>query len=144
MNITHLSNKEVEYVAHKLAHELLEWGEPIPPFTTRFPGVLEQCLAAPQQTYARKDLYKGLLGKASILFYLMIKNHPFQNGNKRVAVMTLLYFLSKNGKWVRVDTQEFYNFAKWVAESNPKVKNQVVDAIEQFLKDNLVDISFSA
>jgi len=34
------------------------------------------------------------------------------NGNKRVAVAALLYFLHKNRKWITVDNQEFYNFQK--------------------------------
>lgn len=125
---------EVEYVAHRLAGEMMDWGEPIPSFETRFPGILEGCLALPFQTFARKALYKGFIGKASILLYLMIKNHPFQNGNKRVAIVTLLYFLFRNGKWMKIDNQELYNFAKWVAESNPKLKNETVKAIEKFIK----------
>lgn len=129
---------EVQYVAHELAQKLMGWDEPIPPFTTRFPGVLEQCLVAPRATFGKKPLYKGLIAKAAMLFYIMIKNHPFQNGNKRVAVMTLLYFLYKNDKWLRIDNQELYNFAKWVAESNPKVKDQTVDAIKTIIKRYLI------
>ncbi len=130
----YIALEEVELVSHQLAKESLEWGEPIPEFTSRFPGVLEQCLGAPRQTYAKRQLYKGMLSKASILFYLMIKNHPFQNGNKRVALMTLLYFLYKNNSWIIVDNQELYNFSKWVASSNPKLKEQTVQAIEAFIK----------
>jgi len=37
-------------------------------------------------------LYPTLVSKASFLFYLMIKNHPFQNGNKRIAITTLFTF----------------------------------------------------
>ncbi|MEK7118696.1 MAG: type II toxin-antitoxin system death-on-curing family toxin [Patescibacteria group bacterium] len=130
----YITLEEVEYVAHRLAQEALEWGEPIPHFGTRFPGILEQCLGAPRQTYAKRQLHKGLVSKAAVLFYLMIKNHPFQNGNKRVAVMTLIYFLYKNGQWLSVDNQELYNFAKWVAASNAKLKDETVSAVEAFIK----------
>ena len=54
---------------------------------------------------------------------------------------TLLYFLSKNKKWLRVDNQELYNFAKWVAESNPKLKEETVKAIEKFVQTYLVELS---
>ena len=130
---------EVEYVAHSLAKEKMAWNEPIPSFDTRFPYVLERCLTSPFQTFGRKALYKGLVGKASVLFYLMIKNHPFQNGNKRIAMTTLFYFLYTNEKWLRVDNQELYNFAKWVAESNPRLKDETIKAIEKFIKTYLVD-----
>ena len=125
---------EVEYVAHALAKETMGWGEPIPAFASRFPNILESCLAVPFQTFGKKVLYKGLIEKAATLFYLMIKNHPFENGNKRIAMTTLFYFLYKNKKWLRVDNRELYNFAKWVAESNPKLKEETVAATEKFVR----------
>ncbi len=130
---------EVAYLAHTLATKMMSWDEPIPPFSTRFPNKLESCLEVPFQTFGQKHLYKGLIGKASILFYLLIKNHPFQNGNKRIAVTSLLVFLSKNGKWIKVGEQELYNFAYWIASSPPGLKEQTVLAIEAFIKKHLVD-----
>lgn len=136
-----LSLQEVYYAAYALAKALMEFDEPIPPFTTRYPEKLESCLATPFQQFSKKQLYKGLNGKASILFYLMIKNHPFQNGNKRIAVTSLLLFLYKNKKWLKVDTKEFYNFAVWIAESPAKLKDETVSAVERFIKINLVSRS---
>jgi len=131
---------EIEYIAHNLAQETMNWDEPIPDFSSRFQNILESCLATPFQSFGGKKLYKGILEKAAVLFYLMIKNHPFQNGNKRIAITTLFYFLYKNKKWLRVDNQELYNFAKWVAESNPKIKNEAVAAIQKFLRLYLVEL----
>jgi len=128
-----ISITEIERVTYALAKQTLQWNEPIPSFNTRFPNILESCLATPFCTFDKKCLYKGLIPKASILFYLMIKNHPFQNGNKRIAVTTLIYFLYKNNKWINVNNIELYNFAKWIAASNPKLKEETVKAIEKFL-----------
>ena len=133
-----ISVQEVEYIAYRLAREMLSFDEPIPDFSSRFPNILESCLAVPFQSFSRKQLYPGLISKASILFYLLIKNHPFQNGNKRIAITTLFVFLYKNNKWIKVDTQELYNFAVWVAQSPAKVKDETVMAIEKFLKTYLV------
>ena len=133
----HLTVAEVEYVACRLARDL-GWDEPIPEFGSRFPNVLEGCLVAPFQTFSGRSLYRGLVGKAAILFYLMVKNHPFQNGNKRLAMTTLLYFLHRNGKWLRADNQTVYNFAKWVAASDPRFKEEVISAIEKFIRIALV------
>ncbi|OGZ23851.1 MAG: hypothetical protein A3A08_01690 [Candidatus Nealsonbacteria bacterium RIFCSPLOWO2_01_FULL_41_9] len=135
-----LSVAEVEYVAFNLARELMTYSEPIPDFTTRYPNTLESCLATPFQSFGRKPFYKGIIGKAAILFYLMIKNHPFQNGNKRIATTTLFYFMHKNRKWLKVDNKELYNFAVWVAESNPRIKKETVQAVETFLSHYLVDL----
>ena len=129
---------DVETIAFELARQMMSYNEPIPHFTSRFPGVLESCIMVPFQTFTRKPLYKGLLGKAAILFYLMIKNHPFQNGNKRIAMTTLFVFLYKNKKWLKVDNKELYNFTVWVAESPSRLKTDTVKAVETFLKAYLV------
>jgi len=129
---------EVEYIAFQLAKKLMDYNEPIPAFGTRFPHILESCVATPFQRYGGKEVYKGVFEKGAVLFYLMIKNHPFQNGNKRIAVTTLLAFLSKNKRWLKVDEQEFYNFARWVAESNPKLREETVSAIQKFIRTYMV------
>lgn len=131
--------EEVKLVAYELAKAYMEWGEPIPEFETRFPQVLERCIEAPFQTFGGQ-LYKGIVKKGSILFYLIIKNHPFQNGNKRIAVTVLLVFLFKNKYWFKLDNQQLYNFAKWVASSDPAVKEETVLAIERMIKNHLFKI----
>jgi len=132
--------RTVEHLTLKLAQEMLAFDEPIPDFSTRYPNRLESCLATPFQTFGKKSLYSSLVSKASILFYLMIKNHPFQNGNKRIAMTTLMVFLFLNKKWIKADTQELYNFTVWVAQSPPKLKNEVVKAVEKFMKTHMVRI----
>ena len=135
-----LTVAEVEYLAHKLAQEHLTFNEPIPDFSTRYPGKLESCLAMPFQKFSKKSLYQGLLGKVAMMFYLMVKNHPFQNGNKRIAMTSVFVLLHKNDKWLQVDTKELYNFAVWVAESNSRLKDEVVSAIEKFFKSYVKEL----
>lgn len=137
--ISKLTLKDVEYIAFSLAQETLSFNEPIPDFSTRYPDRLESCISAPFQTFDKKDLYKSLYAKASVIFYLMNKNHPFQNGNKRLAMTTLFVFFAMNKKWLKVDLQELYNFAIWVASSPPIAKDEVIHTIQKFLKRYVVD-----
>ncbi len=139
MNI--ITIEEVEYIAFRLAQEHLSFNEPIPDFTTRYPHILESCLAVPFQRFSRKALYPSMVSKASILLYLMVKNHPFQNGNKRIAITTLFVFLHKNNKWLVLDPKELYNFTVWVAQSPSKIKDSVVAGIEQFIRTYLADLN---
>ena len=132
--------KVVEQVTFETARELCAYNEPIPDFSTRRPNILESCLATPFQTFDGKFLYPNFLKRAAMLFYLMIKNHPFENGNKRIAMTTLFAFLYVNKKWLLLDNQELYNFTVWVAESPAGVKDEVVKAIEKFFKKNLIKI----
>ena len=135
-----LTVKEVEYIAFRLAKETMSFNEPIPDFSTRFPNVLESCLATPFQTFTGKSIYPDFIGKASILFYLMVKNHPFQNGNKRIGMTTLFVFLHKNKKWLEVDSQELYNFTMWIVQSPPRFKEETVRAIGKFVKAHVVGL----
>jgi death-on-curing family protein len=84
-----------------------------------------------------KSLYPSLASKATILFYLIIKNHPFVNGNKRIAVTTLMVFLMKNKKRLKAELQELHDLTIWVAESEPKDKNFILMATEQFIRKNM-------
>jgi len=99
---------------------------------------LESCLSAPLQTFDGKYLYSTRYEKAAILFYLMIKNHPFQNGNKRIAITTLMYALYKENLWIKVSNQELYNFAVWVAESPRDAKDEMLKYIAKFIKNNSI------
>lgn len=140
MRLKQITIKDVEYVAHRLARETMSWSEPIPDFSTRYTNALERCVEAPFQSFGGRQLYPGLIKKASILFYLMIKNHPFQNGNKRLAMTALFIFLFQNKKWIEVDNQELYNFARWVAESNARLKDDTVRAVETFINNYVTDV----
>jgi len=132
--------KEVEFLAFRLAQENMPYDEPIPDFSTRFPNILESCVAMPFMKFDGKYLYKTLEAKASILFYLMIKNHPFQNGNKRIAMTTLFVFLHENNKWIKVNNQNLYNFTVWIAQSPPELKDYVVAAIEKYIKNYMSNL----
>ena len=132
--------KEVEYAAFRLAKEMMSFNEPIPDFSTRFPNILESCLAAPFQTFGGKSPYHDLISKTAVLFYLMVKNHPFQNGNKRIAMTTLFVLLHKNRKWLSVDAQELYNFTMWIAQSPAKAKEEAIKATEKFIRSHLIGL----
>jgi death-on-curing family protein len=135
---------EIEYTAFRLAEKFMTWNEPIPDFGSRFPNVLESCINQPFIRFGGKDLYRGIIGKASILFYLMIKNHPFLNGNKRIAVMSLLYFLYKNDKWLNIDSMNLYSFARDVAKSDRKSRERITIHIQDLIKRHLIDFPKSS
>lgn len=130
----------IKDIAHQLAIATMNWDEPIPAFETRFPRVLESCIATPFQTYNRKELYEGLFRKAAVLFYLLVKNHPFQNGNKRIAVTTMLVFLFLNKYWLKIQPTKLYNLAIWAAESDPELKDTVIIGVYQLIEKYSVKI----
>lgn len=130
-----LSLSEAEYIAHQLAKELFEFDEPLPDFRTRYPGRLESCLAQPFQHFDGKPLYRTLSQRAALLFYLVIKNHPFENGNKRMALTLMLVFMYKNGLWIEMEPEELYKIACEVAQSEPKRKDAILLLLTTLIKD---------
>ena len=55
------------------------------------------------QTWEGKDLYPSIEEKAAMLLYLVVKNHSFVDGNKRIAATLFLWFMQKNGILYRPD-----------------------------------------
>ena len=49
------------------------------------------------QTWDGKDLYPSVEEKAAMLLYLVVKNHSFVDGNKRIAATLFLWFMQNNG-----------------------------------------------
>ncbi|MDI9313867.1 MAG: type II toxin-antitoxin system death-on-curing family toxin [Hydrotalea sp.] len=134
---------DVEYIVFSYAQKFLSHDEAIPDFHTRYPGKLESCLATPFQGFGGADLYPTFLEKSAILFYIMVKNHPFQNGNKRLAIAALLIFLLLNNKWLSASDDELYNFTKDVAKSDATKKDEELKSINQFIGNHIIQLEVS-
>ncbi len=133
-----LALEHVQHLAHRLAKETMSWNEPIPDFASRFEGKLESSLKTPFQTFGGKDPYPTLEHKAAMLFYLLIKNHPFQNGNKRIAVTSLFIFLAINKRWLSISNEDLYHLAVMVAMSPTSIKEGLVLGIKDMIRKYLI------
>ena len=71
-------------------------------------GALESAVAQPKATFDGADLYSSIADKASALAFGLAMNHPFVDGNKRVAHAAMAVFLDLNGLAIEatVDEQE--------------------------------------
>jgi death-on-curing protein len=71
----------------------------------RDPGLLDSALAQPKMTVGGKFVHTTLFDKAAAYGFHVCKNHPFVDGNKRVAFVLMDIFLQKNG-WEITSTEE--------------------------------------
>ena len=55
------------------------------------------------QTFDGRELYPSVEEKAAMLLYLVVKNHSFTDGNKRIAATLFLWFMERNGLLYRKD-----------------------------------------
>ena len=129
---------EIEILFSQLNKILKKRNKKMPGFKTRYPNILESSLVVPFEEFGGQPFYKGLLKKSAITFYLMIKDHAFRDGNKRMALATLLFFLAKNNKWLNTTEDNLYNFILWVTESSAENKTHVISEIESFIINHLV------
>ena len=60
-------------------------------------GLLDSAIAAPFQTFDSTELFQSIQQKAARLACGLVQNHPFLDGNKRIAAHTMLVFLALNG-----------------------------------------------
>ncbi len=114
-------------------------GENVENFAIVRNGGIEQVVGNIYQTYGQKDLYSSIEEKAVQLFYLLIKDHIFVDGNKRIASFLFLWFLDMNDMLVTgredrtINYLTIYALAIFVAGSNPKDKEVIVQFIRALI-----------
>jgi death-on-curing family protein len=69
---------------------------------------------------AETELYETIEEKAATLLYLIVKNHSFVDGNKRIGAACFLYFLEKNG-------------LLYLENNNPLLSNEALAALTLFV-----------
>ena len=70
-------------------------------------SLLESAVAAPQASFGGKSPYADLIEVASAYLFYLCQNHPFVDGNKRVALGSCLVFLQLNGLEPQADGPEW-------------------------------------
>ena len=99
---------------------------------------LKSIIGAIYQTYDGKDVYMSIEEKAANFLYMIVKNHVFIDGNKRIAATLFIYFLQfyhilyLNEK-PSIDNNTLAALTLLIAQSNPKEKDIIVDLIMNFL-----------
>ena len=99
---------------------------------------LESIIGNIYQSFAGQDIYKSIEEKGANFLYLIVKNHVFADGNKRIAATLFIYFLNfygilyKDGKQT-IDNNTLTALTLLIAESNPKEKDVIIDLVMNFL-----------
>ena len=99
---------------------------------------LESIINDIYQTFDGQDVYDTIEEKAANFLYLIVKNHVFIDGNKRIAATLFIYFLQfynilyQNNERI-IDNNTLTALTLLVAESNPKEKDIIVSLILNFV-----------
>ncbi|MDP4619130.1 MAG: virulence protein RhuM/Fic/DOC family protein [Sediminibacterium sp.] len=103
----------------------------------------ESAISQIQQGFANEDLYSSIEEKADILLYLIIKNHAFIDGNKRIAAACFLLFLNhnellynKSGTLI-ISNEALASVTLFVAASKPEEMETVKNLLISVLNRNI-------
>lgn len=100
---------------------------------------LKEIIGTIYQSFDGKDLYQTTEEKGVNFLYLIIKNHTFIDGNKRIGATLFIYFLEyynllyKDNRQV-IDNNTLVAITLLIAQSNPKEKDILIDLVMNFLK----------
>ena len=101
---------------------------------------LKSIIGAIYQTFDGKDIYSSILEKGANFLYMIVKNHVFIDGNKRIAATLFIYFLEyydllyKDNHKI-IDNNTLTALTLLIAQSNPKEKDILIDLIMNFLTE---------
>ncbi|MCX7649439.1 MAG: Fic family protein, partial [Flavobacteriales bacterium] len=101
----------------------------------------ESAIAQIAQTFDDKELYASIEEKAAMLLYLIVKNHAFADGNKRIGAACFLHFLHVNGLLINpqglpiISNETLAALTLFVAVSRPEEKDLVVKLIMNILNN---------
>ncbi len=114
---------------HEDAVRLFGGRSPIHDFT-----MLHSAIERPKATFGGVDLYPDVYTKAAALISSMVLNHPFDDGNKRTALLTTLLFFHLNGYELLCEQfgDETYDFVLGI-----DLKKYDFDAVVKWLKNHV-------
>lgn len=132
------SEKQIKYKDCLDIINKLRFNEESDIFAIERDNGLEAIIGNIYQTFDGNDVYKSIEEKASNFLYMIVKNHVFIDGNKRIAATLFIYFLNyydilyKDTKQV-IDNNTLAALTLLIAESNPKEKDIIIDLVMNFL-----------
>lgn len=125
----------------RLKADLMARGEASSLFGQEREAALGAILGNLDQSVLGEPAYPTVEAKAAHLLYFTIKNHPFSDGNKRIAALLFLDFLHRNQRLFGADGAAVVNdvglaaLALLVAESKPKDKDVMISLIMNMLSE---------
>jgi len=132
-----LTLDDVKNICFEYTKAHLTFDEPLPDFDTRYDDQLETALFSPQKSFGGKMMFPDIPSQAAVLFYEMIMLHPFMNGNKRMACISLMTFLSMNDLWIETTWKELYDIAITVARSQTTNREGLLSLLKSFIEKSV-------
>ena len=132
-----ITGEALEKAIAALKASLIEKGDASDMFASeRDKGSLAGIVGNVMQSFDKKDLYPTVEEKAAHLFYFVVKNHPFLDGNKRSGAYAFIWFLRRAGilNTARLTPTALTALTLLIAESDPRQKDKMVRLVLTLIK----------
>ena len=136
-----IDNRKIQYKDCIEIINKLRFNEESSLFAVERDRGLESIIGNIYQSFDGQDIYKSIEEKAANFLYLIVKNHVFADGNKRIAATLFIYFLNFygilyiDGKQT-IDNNTLAALTLLIAESNPKEKEIIIELVMNFLSND--------
>ncbi|WP_159084926.1 type II toxin-antitoxin system death-on-curing family toxin [Planctomonas deserti] len=110
-----LTFEDIRGIHFAIAEDFQHTADPISPAGVRSDDLLESAASRPQTGMGESRKYLTIELAAAALMHSIIHNHPFHNGNKRTALVSMLAFLDRNGITLTCDENELFKWTIRVA-----------------------------
>lgn len=137
-----IDNRKIEYSKCLNIINKLRFNEESTLFAVERDRGLESIIGNIYQSFDGQDIYNSVQEKGANFLYLIVKNHVFTDGNKRIAATLFIYFLNFYGilyinEEQVIDNNTLAALTLLIAESNPKEKEVIIDLITNFLHNEI-------
>lgn len=114
-DIIYLDTNQVLLIHESLVNDFKSSSDPIEPSGVKNPHLLESAITRPKTSFGDVQKYGSIELASAALLHSLVHNHPFHNGNKRTALVSLLVSLDNNGLVLYCNQDELYKFVLKVA-----------------------------
>ncbi len=115
-DLRYLSVEEVISVHYQLVGDFCKHSDPIEPAGVRELSLLESAVFRPQTSFGVTNKYPTIEMAGAAVAHSLIHNHPFHNGNKRTALVSLLVFLDSNNFMLACNEDELFRLVLQTAQ----------------------------
>lgn len=140
--MSHLTAEDVTAIHEELVADFATTPDPLDPPGVRSIQLLESAVHRPQTSLGGHLKYPTVEMAGAALLHALVHDHPFHNGNKRTALVSLLVFLDENGVTLTCDEDALFKMVLQLAQHaiaegpRQELPDREVLAVAQWIRQN--------
>lgn len=122
-SLRYLTADQITRIHFAIAEDFADTADPIAPAGVRYPALLESAAIRPLVALGEIKKYPTVEMAGAALMHSLVHNHPFFNGNKRTALVSLLSLLDMNAYTLSCNQNDLFRWTVRVAQHKVSPNN---------------------